>query len=145
MKKTAILFTLLSIFFQAKAQVVDDAFKAEVAKAFELQKTDTLFAESVRLQMQYLVDEGKMTSENLNLFIDESTKFCMPLLLERMEELYKQYFTLDELKQMNAYLATPVGQKGMKVSPLFAAEGIKVMSSEQVKKKISEIVNRYLE
>lgn len=145
MKKTAIFFTLLSIFFQAKAQVVDDAFKAEVAKAFELQKTDTLFAESVRLQMQYLVDEGKMTSENLNLFIDESTKFCMPLLLERMEELYKQYFTLDELKQMNAYLATPVGQKGMKVSPLFAAEGIKVMSSEQVKKKISEIVNRYLE
>lgn len=144
MRKILFVFALLSILTQTKAQTVDNSFKAEVAKAFELQKTKETMTETMRLQMLPLVEQGKITSDNLNRFVVELVEFMLPFMLEKMVKLYEQYFTLDEIKQMNAYLATPAGQKWIKVAPMFTTEGIKVASSEPVQNKIQGLLSRYM-
>lgn len=66
----------------------------------------------------------------------------MPLIVKKMLKLYRQYYTIEELKQINAFLASPVGQKNVRLTPLFAEEMTKLMSSEPVKNKVTSLVQR---
>jgi hypothetical protein len=45
---------------------------------------------------------------------------------------------------MNAYLSSPVGQKGIKLAPMFAAEGAKVAQSPEIQGKIMTIMSKYI-
>jgi len=68
----------------------------------------------------------------------------MPLMKERMAALYKANFTLEELKQINAFFSSTVGQKMQKLTPEFAAEGMKVVQTPEAQNKIQEIFLRYM-
>lgn len=142
MRKVFLLFALFVVFVQTKAQVVDDAYKAEVAKIIRLQRLDRMYSETIRAQMKIQVDQGKIPPEKLDLLTTDLTKFAMPLIVKKMLKLYRQYYTIEELKQINAFLASPVGQKNVRLTPLFAEEMTKLMSSEPVKNKVTILVQR---
>ena len=144
MKKflTIIVSALFAV--SLNAQPPQDAFAAEVLKSIELQHTAETMSETMRLNLQPLVANGTMTSENLNAYCQKISEIMLPKLLERMIELYQQNFTLSEMKQMNAYLASPVGQKSLKLSPMFATEGAKIAQSPEMQKKIQETLIPYL-
>lgn len=56
MRKLFLLFALFVVFVQTKAQVVDDAYKAEVTKIIRLQRLDRMYSETIRAQMKIQVD-----------------------------------------------------------------------------------------
>lgn len=142
MRKVFLFFALFVVFVQTKAQVVYDAYKAEVAKIIRLQRLDRMYSETIRAQMKIQVDQGKIPPEKLDLLTTDLTKFAMPLIVKKMLKLYRQYYTIEELKQINAFLASPVGQKNVRLTPLFAEEMTKLMSSEPVKNKVTILVQR---
>lgn len=98
MRKVLVIIVLFAVFVQTKAQVVDDAFKAEVAKTIKLQRMDKLFSEGLRVQIKTLVDQGKIKPENQNRLITDLTQSFMPLIVRKLEKIIVKNYTLEELK-----------------------------------------------
>jgi hypothetical protein len=69
----------------------------------------------------------------------------VPELKKRIVEIYKQNFTLAELKQMNDYLASPVGQKAVKLTPMIAEESIKVASMPEMQEKLMKLMSSLMQ
>lgn len=135
---------LLVSMVTACAQTGNDEFTKEVNRAIELQNVTSNFSQMMTQQMQPLVNQGMISAQNLSALIKEVEEYAAPLLKKKMAELYRKNFTLDELKQINAYLSSPAGQKALKLMPEFAAEGMKIMQTPEAQKKIQELAMKYL-
>ena len=144
MKKflTIIATALFAVTLQAQAP--QDEFAVEVLKSLELQHTAETMNETMRMNMQVLVDNGNISSENLNVCCQKIVEIMLPVLQERIITLYQEHFTVSEIKQMNAYLGSTVGQKALKLSPLFATEGMKISQTPEMQRKIQEVLIPYL-
>lgn len=135
---------LLVSMVTACAQTGNDEFTKEVNRAVELQNVTSNFSQMMTQQMQPLVNQGMISAQNLSALIKEVEEYAAPLLKKKMAELYRKNFTLDDLKQINAYLSSPAGQKALKLMPEFAAEGMKIMQTPEAQKKIQELAMKYL-
>ena len=135
---------LLVSMVTACAQTGNDEFTKEINRAVELQNVTSNFSQMMTQQMQTLVNQGMISKQNLSALIKEVENYAAPLLKKKMAELYRKNFTLDELKQINAYLSSPAGQKALKLMPEFAAEGAKIMQTPEAQKKIQELALKYL-
>lgn len=144
MKKIIISMMLLVSMVTACAQTGNDEFTKEVNRAIELQNVTSNFSQMMTQQMQPLVNQGMISAQNLSALIKEVEEYAAPLLKKKMAELYRKNFTLDDLKQINAYLSSPAGQKALKLMPEFAAEGMKIMQTPEAQKKIQELAMKYL-
>ncbi|MBQ7461640.1 MAG: DUF2059 domain-containing protein [Bacteroidaceae bacterium] len=144
MKKILISMMLLVSMVTACAQTGNDEFTKEVNRAVELQNVTSNFSQMMTQQMQPLVNQGMISAQNLSALIKDVEAYAAPLLKKKMAELYRKNFTLDELKQINAYLSSPAGQKALKLMPEFAAEGMKIMQTPEAQKKIQELALKYL-
>lgn len=121
-----------------------DAFSTEVRKCVKLQRMAETMTETMRLQLQTLVQQGTLTETNLNVFSKEITAVMLPMLQKRLETIYRKNFTLEEMRQLNAYLSSPVGQKVIDLTPMLAAEGAKVAQSAEMQEKIQTILMKYI-
>lgn len=135
---------LLVSMVTACAQTGNDEFTKEINRAIELQNVTSNFSQMMTQQMQPLVNQGMISAQNLSALIKEVEEYAAPLLKKKMAELYRKNFTLDDLKQINAYLSSPAGQKALKLMPEFAAEGMKIMQTPEAQKKIQELAMKYL-
>lgn len=144
MKKILISMMLLVSMVTACAQTGNDEFTKEINRAIELQNVTSNFSQMMTQQMQPLVNQGMISAQNLSALIKEVEEYAAPLLKKKLAELYKKNFTLDELKQINAYLSSSAGQKALKLTPQFAAEGMKIMQTPEAQKKLQEIALKYL-
>ena len=135
---------LLMSMVTACAQKGNDEFTKEINRAVELQNVTSNFSQMMTQQMQTLVNQGMISKQNLSALIKEIEAYAAPLLKKKMAELYRKNFTLDELKQINAYLSSPAGKKALKLMPEFAAEGAKIMQTPEAQKKIQELALKYL-
>lgn len=144
MKKILVSMMLLMAMTAVHAQVANDEFTKEVNRAVELQNVTSNFSQMMTQQMQPLVNQGMISAQNLSALIKEVEEYAAPLLKKKMAELYRKNFTLDELKQINAYLSSPVGQKATKLIPEFTSEGMKLMQTPEAQKKIQELALKYL-
>ena len=142
--KKILLFMALLVSATVQAQTYEEAFRAEVEKTIELQHSMDVFIETLKMQFQKLTENGTLDTEKLQPLVEEIGQAMVPALTERMQEVYKENFTLDELKQINAYLATPVGQKGIKLSPMLSAEVVNVVQRPELQAKVTEIISKYL-
>ena len=142
--KKILLFMALLVSAVVQAQTNVDAFKAEVEKTIKLQHTTDVFVEGLKMQIQKLTETGALDAEKLQPLVEEIGQAVVPALTERMQEVYKENFTLDEMKQINAYLATPVGQKVVKLTPMLSVEGVNVVQQPELQAKITAIISKYL-
>lgn len=142
--KKILLFMVLLVSAAVHAQTNADAFRAEVEKTIELQHSTDVFIEALKMQLQGLTGTGALETEKLQPLVEEIGQAVVPALIERMHEIYKENFTLDEMKQINAYLATPVGQKVVKLTPMLSAEGVNVVQRPEMQAKVTEIISKYL-
>lgn len=126
------------------AQTGNDELTKEINRAIELSNVTANFSKLMTDQMQPLVEQGLITAESVAPLVKEVEEWIIPQLKEKMFALYKKHFTLEEVKQINAFLSTPVGQKMQKLTPEFAAEGAKIVQAPEAQQKIQEIVLRYL-
>ena len=59
------------------------------------------------------------------------------------DEFYTQFADIE--KEMNAYLATPVGQKGIKLAPKFGFAGMQAVQEPEIAKKIEDILKKHIQ
>ena len=138
----ALLLSMVAV--QAQTQTKTDEFTKEINKAIEVMNISGNFTQTLTDQMQPLVEQGLITAENVAPLVKEIETNMMPQMKERMAALYKANFTLEELKQINAFFSSTVGQKMQKLTPEFAAEGMKVVQTPEAQNKIQEIFLRYM-
>ncbi|MBR1688964.1 MAG: DUF2059 domain-containing protein [Prevotella sp.] len=145
MKKSLMMLALLVAFCTGgRAQTISEEYKAEVMRAMNLQRTNEIFKETMRLQMMTLVNQGTLSYNSLDNIVDEVANVVVPALMERQAEIYNQYFTLDELRQLNAYLSSPIGQKMVQMTPVLSTEGAAVTQRPEIVQRIQAIVARYI-
>lgn len=138
------MLLLLALCTHTYAQTENSAFAAEVKKAFELQKLKENYVEGLKMGLEPLVAQGKITTENLNLYIKEVADYATPFILQAMEKFYVENYTLEEMRQMNAYMSSPVGQKTLRLTPKIMIVMQDVLSQSGVQAKAQELLLPYL-
>ena len=145
MRKIFISMLLLVGVITMQAQTENDEMSREIERTIELSNTTNTFMETMRLQMQPLVAQGMIKADKLQSVTNELAKLLMPALKQRLAVVYRENFTLDELKQMNAYLSSSVGQKAVKLTPVLASAGAEVVQSPEMRAKMQELLGRLVQ
>lgn len=144
MRKFFLVSVMLISAMGMQAQSGNDAFDEEVKNYLELQHMGDNLSNSIRLMMKPLVDNGTLAQSKLDLMCKDITQMILPKLRVTIGQLCREHYTLEEMKQMNAYLASPLGQKGIILMPKFMEEGMKTAQQPEVQSKIQEIVARHM-
>ena len=61
-----------------------------------------------------------------------------------MKKLYCENFTLDELKQIAAWVGSPTGQKMVNLTAKISSVTQEMMQSPEVQKEVMTIVSKYM-
>ena len=144
MKKIFFLFIMLISAMGMQAQSNNDAFDEEINKYLELQHIEVNFFNSMRTVMKPLVDKGALSENKLDLICKEITQMYIPKMRAVVGKLCREHYTLDEMKQLNVYLASPLGQKSIILMPKFMEEGMKTAQLPEFQSKVQEIVARHM-
>ena len=144
--KKGILTTLLFVvgLCTCYAQTTDNEYEKEMNRMIQLQGQTDLFSETLRLQLDPLVENGQLSEDKVDKMCKELSEYMTPMLIAGQKELIQKNYTLEELKQLNAFLASPIGQKNIRLSASFASEGTKIVSSPEVQEKMQAIIMKYM-
>ena len=144
--KTRILAALFVLAFvlPAPAAEKDAAYEAELTRFLELQNVRQTFEKSMRVPMENLVAQGLMTKEKLDAMSTEIVEVIYDPCVETIRESYRENFTLEELRQINAFYATPVGQKMIVLAPELMMKGMESVQTPEMQGKIQAIVIKYM-
>ena len=122
------------------AQTNTSEYEKEMERTILLQGQAEMFAETLKEQLNPLVEEGKMSSEQQEKVIKELSEYMVPLIVAKEKEMIKENYSLEELKELNAFLASPIGRKNVRLAATSANESAKVLSSPEVMEKMMEIM-----
>ena len=139
MKNLFTLFAFALIATCAFAQTSQE-YNAEVEKSIQLQHLKRNFAES--LKMSYT--QNNLPVDDMDATCNEIADVVIPYMTQAIIELYKEHYTLDEIKEMNKYLSSPVGQKGIMLTPIASQVGGAVVQKLEVLSQIQQIVAKHL-
>lgn len=144
--KTRILAALFALAFvlQAPAAEKDPAYEAELSRCIELQDLRATFEKAMRTPMQQFVDGGMMTAAQLDAMCKELVDLLYPTVLETMKEGYRKHFSQDELRQISAFYATPVGKKMISVAPELMQEAMATVQTPEMQGKIQALVIKHM-
>lgn len=134
----------LSLLLPAGAAEKDAAYEAELTRFLELQNVRQTFEKAMRVPMENLVAQGLMTKEKLDAMSTEIVEVIYDPCVETIRESYRENFTLEELRQINAFYATPVGQKMIVLAPELMMKGMESVQTPEMQGKIQAIVIKYM-
>ena len=111
----------------------------------ELTHPEETMKQMIAPQYQKFGEMGLLKLDDVDAVVEECIKVVMPKYKEVMLKLYAENYTLNEVKEMNAYLATPVGQKGIKLAPKFGFAGMQAVQEPEIEKKIEDILKKHIQ
>ena len=123
------------IFAQDKTE-----YDAELTKCIELQHVKENFATGLNATYQQL----GLKVDDMNAMCAEITELVYPKMVEALTDFYKQHYTLKELKELNKFLASPVGQKNLRLAPEAMQMGGAVVQRPETMSQIQEIARRHI-
>ncbi len=138
------LFVLCAATVSAQTQVTD-AYRAEVKTLFEVNQTQAMMEEMMVVLLNNVFQQsGLQTPANFDVkaLAKEAAAEFSKLTLNDYAELYSKYFTLEDLKAVNAFYQTPTGQKFAAATPVLTAEGAKIGS--KYSSQLTEIIKRHM-
>ncbi len=144
--KIRILAALLALSFvlPAPAAEKDPAYEAELSRFIELQDLRATFEKSMRTPLQQFVDRGMLTTAKLDAMCNDIVDLLYPTVLETMKEGYRKHFSLDELRQISAFYATPVGKKMISIAPELMQDAMAMVQTPEMQGKIQSIVIKHM-
>ncbi len=142
MKGIILMFAMALIACNLFAQ--DAAFKKEVDKTIELTDMKGTLTETMRIQYQQLVDAGTVKLDDVQATARECAEAMMPKMKEFILEVYYENYTLDELKEYNKFLASPIGQKTTKAAPKIANASTKLGQDTEILGKLQNVLMKHL-
>ena len=149
MKKIISLVLLMLATMTVSAQTQNDAFANEVKKSIELQHMREMLTEMMVLHLKQALgqksEQSSIPADKVEAISKEVADVMLPKLEQILFEMYKENYTLEEMKQLNAYQATPLGQKGIKLAPKLSLAGSLVAQDPEVVSALQAIVAKYLQ
>jgi len=106
------------------SQPVDPAKAAEIRKLLELTGTVKM-TQQIMAQMiaSFKMQNNGVSSEFWDRFEKEMN---IQGLVDKMIPIYAKYYTLDDLKAVNAFYETPAGQRVLAATPLIMHESMQI-------------------
>ena len=119
-------------------QVIDPAKKAEILKMLELTGTVKLMNQV----LNQMVDTLKAQNSGLSAdFWDRMSKqMDTQDLVDKMIPVYDKYYTLDDLKAINVFYQSPVGQRVLANSPQIMRESSQI-GQEWGRNQVARLMN----
>ena len=120
------------------------AYQAEVNRFIQMQNLRAILIKSLNTALAPLAAQGTISSSKLNALVEEIADFIYPKVQAASEQCLRQNFTIDELREVNAFYASPVGKKMNALTPTFMDVGSKTMQKADVQAQIQRIVQKHL-
>lgn len=139
-----IIFMLALVLMACNVFAQDAAFKKEVEKTIELTNLKATLSEAMRIQYQQLVDAGTIKLDDVQATADECAEAMLPKMKEFMLEVYYENYTLNEMKEYNKFLATPLGQKMVAVTPKITNATTKLSQDPEILGKLQSVLLKHL-
>jgi uncharacterized protein len=146
MKKITI-FTILTFLVGTTslfaAQEIDSEKRKEIAKMLQLTGMEKLMDQMKGQIIGSFKARRPNLPESVWKSLDEN--FDMNELLEMIIPIYDKYYTLEDLKAVNAFYSTPAGQKILSTLPQVMQESMQVGQKwgEQVGLKVARELSRH--
>lgn len=123
MKKTIFIMAFLACTFSStNAQTVDEQFNKELKELISVTNAKDVFYTSVYTQLEAQKEALGLSSEQVKELCRRVTDKIYPLMIGEYAKLYKSYFTIDEIKKINAFYRSPEGSKMAKFTPIITKE-----------------------
>lgn len=139
-----IIFMLALVLMACNVFAQDAAFKKEVEKTIELTNLKATLSEAMRIQYQQLVDAGTVKLDDVQATSDECAEAMLPKMKEFMLEVYYENYTLNEMKEYNKFLSTPLGQKMVAVTPKITNATTKLSQDPEILGKLQSVLLKHL-
>lgn len=139
-----IIFMLALVLMACNVFAQDAAFKKEVEKTIELTNLKATLSEAMRIQYQQLVDAGTIKLDDVQATADECAEAMLPKMKEFMLEVYYENYTLNEMKEYNKFLSTPLGQKMVAVTPKITNATTKLSQDPEILSKLQSVLLKHL-
>ena len=86
-------------------------FQAEVNQFIQAQDLRGSAIKGMKTMLGQLVSQGILTATQVDSITDEIVAIIYPNMKAAVEQCLRQNLTIDELRQINAFYATPAGKK----------------------------------
>lgn len=127
MRKLILAMIIAIVIPVASARTITEEYRTEVQKYLELNKVR---ANVEQTMMDLLKDPGIL----LKVSYEEAASIAIGMIwdayVEDITDLYNQYLSLEDLKQINAFFATEAGQNLVNANPIIFSETTKLMQDK---------------
>lgn len=148
MKKIATLVVCLCAMLTAAAQspagTQTPEYQAELNKVLELQNSRGTAVKTFEEAFSSLAKQGILAQDKVSAMSAELAAALYPRIESEVKKLYCENFTLDELKQIAAWVGSPTGQKMVNLTAKTASVTQEMMQSPEVQKEVMTIVSKYM-
>ena len=145
MKKLIIAILAFMTFICINAQNQDNTYSAEVREAIEQQNFHGDFIKGVKAGLAPAFKEYGIEEAKLDVFVNDFWNYVHPMWYQRIEKVFRKNLTLDEVKQLNKGDISQIKKKMEKVSVEVGSESEELMKSDEVQKKMMELLARCVE
>ncbi|MDE7410286.1 MAG: DUF2059 domain-containing protein [Muribaculaceae bacterium] len=136
-----VLFTLASCF--AVAAQEDSKYEAALDEAVAMSCNKASFLKAIEGTYGDLF-KNNLTAEDCHAMSVELVDYMYPITVNMVKDLWRPIFSYDELKQITAWLSSPVGQK-MLNAPTNSGELMKQLIMDPAyMQRIMEITRKYM-
>lgn len=144
MKRIILMILCVAAFVGANAQSGNAAYEAELNKAVALSCDKQMLTELFDGTFRMYVDRGMLSASDCRLMSAEMTEMMYPILVSIVKELWADEFTLDELKQIVAWLSSPVGKKCLMMSTKTGSATQELIQNPEVMQEVTAIIGKYM-
>lgn len=135
---------LLGGFIAASAQK-DAKYEAELEKAVVLSADKALLVEMFENSFNVsMVQQGLLTKENCHAMSEELADEMYPLLINMTKELWRQEFSYDDLKKIQAWLSSPTGHKLLFLGTKTSGITQELLQDPEFMQIITKVVTKYV-
>ena len=119
------------------------ALQVEIDRLIQAQNLRGTIIKSITTMLGQFVAQGQITSAQLKAIAEEVADVTYPKMKAVTAQCLQQNLTMDELRQINAFYATPAGKKLLALTPTFMDVGAKTMQKPDVQAQIQQIIQKH--
>ncbi len=120
-----------------------DSYKAEVNRYIQCQDMRGAMVKVLKANLSQVLG-AKLSASKLDAMVNELVDVSMPVMSKAVEDCLRPSISLEELRQINAFFATPTGRKMVSLQPTLMAAGEKAMQQPEIQAKFQQIAQRYI-
>lgn len=121
-----------------------DPFQIEVNRLVQAQDLRGSIIKSVKTMLAQLVAQGSATAAQVDAVAEAIADVAYPKMKTTVEQCLRQNLSVDELREINAFYATPAGRKMNALTPALMDAGAQTMQQPDVQAQIQQIMQKHL-